>query len=183
MLNLIEEVFKNTVKSYETLLSKYYPSHESKGFTERNLTFNFSHNYLLKNENALIWQECPLSKGGYIDTFIIDIKNNSLIFIEAKRLQDTKKLRSIFADYKRIKSNYNQINRIEDFNMYQKYILLLTDVWISKIKKSYDNRFKLKEQFLSTDNINNVLIVEQEINISGSECTESYHIAYRLYKI
>ena len=54
MKEIIDNVFITTVKSYEKILGRYYPAHGSNGFTERNLTFNFSRNYLLENNNAII---------------------------------------------------------------------------------------------------------------------------------
>ena len=79
MKEIIKTVFDNTVKSYERFLKDYYPAHGSNGFTERNLTFNFSHNYLLENPNAIIWQEVPLSEGReHFDTLIIDADSKTI---------------------------------------------------------------------------------------------------------
>ena len=61
---IIKEVFDKMVKEYQRFLKLYYPAHGSNGFTERNLTFNFCHQYLNyhKNQNTkdiIVWQEIP----------------------------------------------------------------------------------------------------------------------------
>ncbi len=86
---IISTVFEKMCNSYENIFEQYYPSHGSNGFTERNLTFYFSHNYLSINCNSIIWQEVPIDNKKHFDTLIIDNDNNnkSIIIIEAKRLQ------------------------------------------------------------------------------------------------
>ncbi len=175
MGNFINEIFKATAKSYENILSRYYPSHGSNGFTERNLTFNFSHNYLTGNPEAIIWQECPLKEKGHFDTLIIDENKKSVIVIEAKRLQSDGKKESIEADSKRIKEKYHEINGIEKYAGYQKYALLLVDAWVSKERVEKDNRHKLLHEFASAESISEIKI--------NFDCSERYYLAYKLQEI
>ena len=70
-LDLIKTVMNRVKTRYEKILEDYYPSYESLGFTERNLTFNFCSQYeQLWNEksshehNLVIWQEVPICNEG-----------------------------------------------------------------------------------------------------------------------
>lgn len=183
MKEIIDNVFISTIKSYEKILSRYYPAHGSNGFTERNLTFNFSHNYLLENQDAIIWQESPLDNGKHFDTLIIDENKKAIIVVEAKRLQNEKKTESIFNDFRRINNHFEEINLHGDKLSYNKYGLLLIDVWISKKKGTADKRAILLNDLLSDDRYNDIQQSELEVKIDTFDCSESYHLVYKLFPI
>lgn len=183
MKDIIDSVFKATVKSYEKILSKYYPAHGSNGFTERNLTFNFSNNYLLKTPDAIIWQESPLKDRKHFDTLIIDEEKRAIIVVEAKRLQNEKKTESIYNDFRRINNHFGEINLHGDKLSYSKYGLLLIDVWISKKKGVADKRARQLENLFSDDRYNDIQRKELEVKIDSFDCSESYHLVYKLFPI
>jgi len=51
----IELVFRVLVKRYESLLNRYYPAHNSTGFTERNLSVNFAAAFQNVYPISLVW--------------------------------------------------------------------------------------------------------------------------------
>lgn len=183
MTKNIENVFLATVKSYEKVLGGYYPAHGSNGFTEKNLTFNFSHNYLLENQDAIIWQESPLEKGKHFDTLIIDDKKKAIVVVEAKRLQNEKKSESIYNDFRRINNHFKEINLHGEKLSYTKYGLLLIDVWISKKKGTADKRARLLKDLFSDDRYNDIQHKELEVIIDSFDCSETYHLVYKLFLI
>lgn len=188
---IIQEVFNNMCKMYESIFTNYYPSHGSTGFTERNLTFYFSHFYLKSANNLsdiIVWQEVPIEEGGHFDTLIIDTINEKIIIIEAKRLQNDQKFESILKDFDRIdtilveKKNNRGIKIPSAFSTYDKYALLLADIWIPKdneTKEGIKNNF-LKNIILKPID-NNCKIIEN-INIY-EHSEEKYWLMYNLYKI
>jgi len=186
---IVQEVFINMGKMYESIFKTYYPSHGSNGFTERNLTFYFSHFYL-KNANNLsdiiIWQEVPILGGEHFDTLIIDSINKIIFIIEAKRLQNEMKGRSIDEDFKRILSRFKEIANIDNFPNYSKYALLLADIWIPESNK---NKIDLRNFFIY---FNSELNIEKSIenritkinNINKFDHSlEEYWLMYNLYEI
>jgi len=182
---IISTVFEKMCNSYENIFEQYYPSHGSNGFTERNLTFYFSHNYLSINCNSIIWQEVPIDNKKHFDTLIIDNDNNnkSIIIIEAKRLQSTDKFNEIEADYKKIIENWCQVNKIseEPFKAYKKYVLLLADIWILN---EAVNKTKLKndfEEFKFDKSLNKQK--SKEIRNMENYSKEKYYLMYNLYSI
>jgi len=185
---IVQEVFNNMGKMYESIFETYYPSHKSNGFTERNLTFYFTHFYLQnfkKLSDIIIWQEAPLKEGGHFDTLIIDKVNEIIFIVEAKRLQNEKKGKSIEADYDRILEKFNKIANFDNYSDFNKYALLLTDIWIPK--KKIENKLKIKNNFL---NFNFDLNIEKSIENRSikikniiNHSKQEYWIMYNLYKI
>lgn len=181
MENIIKKVFANTVKSYESFLEDYYPAYSSNGFTERNLTFNFSHNYLVENPNTIIWQEVPLGNREHFDTLIIDRTNKAIFLIEAKRLGTTVKHDSIQQDYNRIITEYEKANGVKeriDSKVYSLYALLLVDIWIPK--ENGERKRNLKKQFSEYISKSEGTFSEIKENISKKEI---YEIGYKLVKV
>jgi len=185
---IVQEVFYNMSKMYESIFTSYYPSHGSNGFTERNITFYFSHFYL-KNANNLsdiiIWQEVPIKGGEHFDTMIIDTVNEMIFIIEAKRLQNKGKFESIKDDFEKIIQKNNQIKIPYDFTIFDKYAILLTDIWVPEnnnmkitLQKDFSNIFidnYLKEP---------VGIGRIEIeNIKKIHSAEEYWLMYNLYEL
>lgn len=54
LIKKIDKTFTDTGKTYINTFKHYYPSHNGNGFTERNQTFNFSHNYLKDGYDAVV---------------------------------------------------------------------------------------------------------------------------------
>ena len=184
MKDIIQTVFDNTVKSYERILADYYPSHGSTGFTERNLTFNFSHNYLIQNPNTIIWQEVPLEKNGgkneHFDTLIIDNENKTVLIIEAKRLGTNAKYDSIVEDLEKIKEKYASARAVQERldSGYSLYAMLLVDIWIPK--KNGEKKENHKTEFLQ---IKGDGYFSKPINEEKLSEKETYQLGYKLEKI
>ncbi len=147
----MEKAFIKMCNYYNDIFVQYYPSHGGNGFTERNLTFNISHNYLSLNEKAIVWQEAPILRKEHFDTLIIDKESNEIYFIEAKRLQNDNKKEQLLEDYNRIIDRWKEINRHKEFLDYKKYAILLADIWIPANSL---NKSQLKNDFniLVSDN-------------------------------
>jgi len=179
---IFEKVFSGTVQTYKNTLTNYYPSFESIGFTERNLTFNFCHNYFSVNGYAKVWQEVPLNvkneKGKYdehYDSLIIDEKNRVLVIIEAKRLNSERKLYSINEDYNRIMSQFSKINAYEKYREFSKYGILLADIWIPREGPKNTSKMELLKKFEYFSKVINSYFLKREVDAKISE-TEEYHL-------
>ncbi len=186
--NIIKEVFDKMVKEYQRFLRLYYPAHGSNGFTERNLTFNFCHQYLNyhKNQNTkdiIVWQEIPTAnpecskRNNHFDSLIIaknKIENNgSIFYIESKRIRNTSRHNSLKADLTKIQNSYKFIPDYESFQTYDKFAILLADIWI--LNENEDNRSRIKRQ------------IEMEQSYLFEEIykgeNETYHINYELHSL
>lgn len=120
------------------------------GFTERNLTFNFCHNYLDLNEEGLVWQEMPIigQSRQHIDSVIVH--SDTLILLEAKRLHSpyhfeeltsenvsyTKREHKIvqYGDLRRLQTYYKNIPIYNDLKPKECYAILLADFLIQRGK-------------------------------------------------
>jgi hypothetical protein len=178
MKEFIKTVFDKTVESYERFLGRYYPTHGSNGFTERNLTFNFSHNYLCENNNAFIWQEVPLGDREHFDTLIIDDQHKSILCIEAKRLGTDAKQKSIKTDLGRIFSFAEEIRKKID-ESYAVYAVLLVDIWIPK--KNGGKKQNMLDGFEAMENREAYISapIQEEKPLSEKE---TYQIALKVIK-
>lgn len=135
---MIETILKRMQARYSRMLDTYYPSFETTGFTERNLTFNFCHEALCLNENLIVWQEAPLSdKEQHLDSVIFDDVDKSIYIVEAKRLGAEGAKSSIENDMKRLEDLSNQWTKIRGVDdcyvperkHYKKYFVILVDLW------------------------------------------------------
>lgn len=187
MNELISRTFETTCQSYKHILENYYPAHDSNGFTERNLTFNFSHNYLSENKEAIIWQECPLKDGKHFDTLIIDDQKNSIVIVEAKRLNSEGKLNEIVNDFDRIVKFNNEIGLKGERRNYDIYGLLLIDVWVSKKRGENDRRAilleDLNEKIVHGNHFEKRLVDIGYTDDSSDGFNEKYHLAYKLFQL
>lgn len=180
--DIIEIVFDNMIKEYQTTLKSYYPAHRSNGFTERNLTFNFCSQFKEyrkttdKDPKVVIWQEVPINDKQHFDSLIIDFKQKSVFIIEAKRLYNKNYYAKLKEDLQRIKFYYPEIPEFQtSISSFSIYALLLTDLWTSKSEKKGKKKLDLKKQ------------VENEwekpfLHIFETE-NEFYHITYFMEKV
>jgi len=180
--NIIREIFNETVEDYKRFLESYYPAHGSNGFTERNLTFNFCHQYLSFREkqnekDIIVWQEVPIAnpefpkRNNHFDSLIIDNGINTIFYIESKRIRSTNHHKSLLDDLSRMQKCYKYIPEYEKFQSYEKFAILLTDIWTLSEKE--DNRSNLKRQIETKSN--NLF---QEVYRGDNE---TYHINYELH--
>ncbi len=165
--NLIHEnVFKKYQSIYEDILTKIYPSKGSTGFTERNLSVNFSKAYeKLANKNELCaytWFEFQFgdNNNNHLDAFIINDKTQEIFIIESKRYKSKRKRESIFSDIQRMPLFISDIKGRIDFNIdninrsdYKYYGIILADVWTEtpskrKICNTYQKNPKMNKDTL-----------------------------------
>ncbi len=166
----IKEAIDSTSNRYKKSLKSAFPAFKNR-LQERNLTFNFSFNYLRKHRKSVVWQEVPIKESGaeydenrsqHIDTVIINNENNAVIFIEAKcisRRNVKSRLNEMFKDLMRLKriasgekneDNVLSINNelVKACEGKDKYFLILADVWSSSKK---NNREKYIERWIRNE--------------------------------
>ena len=172
--NQIQAAFTVGMKErYQNIFNQYYPAHNSTGFTERNLSCNFSEALLaeLKDETAFVWYEAPLpitekGKCQHIDAVVFSSKTNSVFFIESKRLGDkpTGKIEDVLEDINRLldtkevfdikskKKDKKFTNRgyiLEEWyynnKLENQYVICLMDFWVEKENYKLD----IKELIIS----------------------------------
>ncbi len=143
MPDLFFDVFENYRNNYQRILSLLYPSKNSTGFTERNLSVNFANAYERVNSSAITWFEFQFGENNnlHYDAVIIDPKNKRLLLIESKRFSNPhQKIASVGADINRIqhaKDNYlhDFQLRVPDFTSYRIYGVILADIWTETQRK------------------------------------------------
>src|SRR3990167_2545688 len=102
--------FNTMSAKYEKIFSTgFYPARQSTGFTEQNLVHSYV-NALIKTlgDDSFEWLEFPWKDNKqHIDAIVISEKNNSIYYIEAKRLSVGQiKFWSLSKDIGRIKEGY-----------------------------------------------------------------------------
>lgn len=162
MLQKISDIFDDYKNIYDNILSKLYPSKNNTGFTERNLTVNFSKAYenVIHSKDVVSWFEFQfensfsMKNDNHIDCILIDDYNKNILFIEAKRFNKQFKLKSVGYDIDRVYSLYNNrkiefLNRINNIDDYEIYGVILTDVWVND--DCNDFRRKINESFVKKE--------------------------------
>lgn len=149
----ITETYQSVVDTYRNTFKEnhYLPTKKSNsslvinGFTERNLTFNFCHSYLVQHPNAIVWQEIPIDDVNrqHVDSIIID--NDWVIYIEAKRLYDVTHFKNLLDDFDRIKKRHSRITLPPKYSSYKKVVVLLADHYC--IRKGNNAKKDQKENY------------------------------------
>ncbi len=155
-----------TSDRYKKSLKSAFPAFKNR-LQERNLTFNFASYYMHSQEtdDIDVWQEVPIKKkesekkedySQHIDTVIIDKKNKSMIFIEAKcisRNHVKPRLKAMYEDLDRL---YN-IADIDNESLsicgglekyykeegYDVYFLIIANIWKSTTEEADSQRYKI----------------------------------------
>ena len=155
--DLIKTVMNRVKTRYEKILEDYYPSYDSIGFTERNLTFNFCSQFeqlwnetSLHEKNLVIWQEAPIKNGDkkdeHIDSLIID--GNFVYLVEAKRLNGSDKIGSIDDDIDRMKKIAAGEYLLRDLPKNAKFFLIvLVDFWLPRLSENQKSKNELRQLF------------------------------------
>ena len=160
-IKMIETILKRMQTRYSRMLDTYYPSFETTGFTERNLTFNFCHEALCLNEKLIVWQEAPLSdKEQHLDSIIFDDVNKSIYIVEAKRLGAEGAISSIKNDMERLEdlsTQWKKIRGVDDYYVperknYKKYFVILVDFWAPN-ESTEDSVKNLKKYISFTETV------------------------------
>ena len=160
--NQLEKVFERYQMIYKKILvsNRFYPSLDSTGFQERNLTVNFSKAYeqVYANDNVISWFELQFgeNKNNHFDCLIINMDRKEIFFIESKRFSNVKtKTSSVAKDIERIEGFVNKDrlvdNRFKDFSEFAINGVILADVWHETPSKiEVYEKFKTKTFFKGT---------------------------------
>lgn len=135
-----KEIFDAYVAQYNNVLSRMgYPAKNSTGFTERNLSVNFSKVYEKKNPEAVSWFEFQWGENNdeHIDMVLKDVGSRTMFIVEAKRFSSpSDKIASIARDIKRIPKFIEELHSLERFDVLEGadciYGMILADVWVKK---------------------------------------------------
>ena len=197
---MMEEVFDEYGRIYETILKDLYPAKNSTGFPERNLSVNFSKAYekiaATNGQNAISWFEFQFGDKNdlHIDAVIMNTSSKELIFVESKRFSEpAKKIREVGEDIDRIYSCIEELK--EDGNdsrinlkKYKKvYGLVLADVWTEtpqkkSILKAY-NENKFLEEFSTTINSKQNGISSEKYYVHDFDKLPNYHLVSFMWKL
>lgn len=135
MNNIIRRAMEEMHSRYTTILSQYYPAHNSIGFTERNLTNNFiSALEKTLGKECISWFEAPICKDGSKHIDAVVFFDDVTILIEAKRFTSVNsQVESLKSDIERMHSA-NSIEALEDglkikSKKRKHYSIVLADVW------------------------------------------------------
>ena len=107
-MKLIENTIRAAAKRFEESLKRHYPAVGGNGFNERNMTFQFAHEFC-QRENTHAFFEVPFKtqernrNDNHFDAMLFD--NTLLLVVESKRLLSKAKNESIKADIKRLRNS------------------------------------------------------------------------------
>lgn len=138
-------------ENYNSIFEKIYPSKNSTGFTERNLSVNFAKAYESFYPNAITWYEFQFGEKNnlHYDAIIVNHEHREIVVIESKRFSNLfKKITEVGADIERIcdfdKKYFEEFaERIPNLEQYSLIGVILADVWVeSENKTALKNSFK-----------------------------------------
>lgn len=141
-MNNWELVFEKYKENYKKIFDYLYPSKGSTGFTERNLSVNFTKAYEAVNTQAITWYEFSFEKGKHLDAVIIDPNSQKIIIVESKRFSNPEiKVKEVDDDIDRILGFSNNLesefkNRINNIDKYSILGVILADVWTENEQKT-----------------------------------------------
>lgn len=180
MIDKIKKAFNGTYLRYDHILNRYYPAHNSTGFTERNLTNNFVAAMEKEiGENCVSWFEAPinLNNKAHIDAVIFT--DDAMILVEAKRFTSPgSKIKSVESDIERMHCS-ESIKLLEAGLVYsnsqrKRYSVILADVWTENKEK--------KELFDTWPNClaDNEFIYSDKVSFGGLHSQKSWKHDYKL---
>ena len=173
------EIFDTYQKRYESILAILYPAKNNTGFTERNLSVNFANAYEMHNPGSVTWYEFQFGEKNnlHLDAIIVNKQRREILLIESKRFKNaTSQVAFVERDIHRIFSvndtYWEEFSaRIDGFNDYRLYGVVLADVWTESTPKE-----KLKDAFISetfvSEYIENLLLIGRMEN----QCEVKHYI-------
>lgn len=143
-------------RNYVNIFRQMYPARNRTGFTERNLSVNFSKAYEkvceTAGQNSVTWYEFQFGEKNneHYDAVIVNPVANEIIVVESKRFSELdKKLRSAAQDIERIKNfPFTETERILNVENYIAYGVLLADIWTTETT-SKRRKKEIVEQYRS----------------------------------
>lgn len=132
--SIIDETFLAMYEEYDSIFKNFYPGQGKAGFNEANLVQKFMFHYKQTYPSSIVWTELSIGEKrdgfGRLDGVIIDINNDALIIIEAKRFNQPRKLDWSVGDIKRSAELNNAIFHLIDIPIpSHRYTLVLGDIW------------------------------------------------------
>ena len=188
-----DKILAEYKKIYLNITDNFYPSLESTGFQERNLTVNFSKAYekIAREEfeegtkkTVFSWFEFQFCKDNrkndrHFDCLLVNTFRKEIVFVESKRFIGTGKKRSIEEDIDRInryaKNKIRTESRFDGFRGYHVFGLILSDVWRNeekrkdKKKKEFYQSFSDKKAFDEKGDYYILDIPDSDQKINGVE--------------
>lgn len=155
---LFESVCAEYKNNYAEIFKTIYPAKNSTGFTERNLSVNFSRAYekviSKSRQTCITWYEFQfgIENNKHYDALIINTATKEILIIESKRYNDIpRKIKSVIKDIKRINNFSSEIAnenfcRIADFSEYKIYGIILADIWTQNTS-SPKQKLQIQEQY------------------------------------
>lgn len=181
----VQETFEKVVEEYISFLKIFYPGKKSAGFNEVNQVSKFLHYYKMANPCSLVWLELSFGgSDGRMDGLIIDHQRDAVVFIEAKRMSDPRKIDAISDDLARACDAKNRNKLLYDekqeklLSLKNHYALLLVDIWD---ESSYKHNRII--DWCKDSSIKTPLNAELITNYISEPLMGKYHLAYSLYKI
>ena len=192
-MNFDREFFKRILEEikghYVNVLSEFYPTVESRGFTEENLTVAFGNAFAKRCPEAVIWYELPFVTKStdrfHIDLAILIPEEGRLVLVESKRFSVSKKVNECTRDFKRISDpknieavlgEYSKDNEGINEGIVNKYdkvtACILADVWTeSKFKREVYDQWR--DGIFFNNN-------ERDIHVDGEYYIEDFNDIDRL---
>lgn len=183
---------------YVNVLSKFYPTVRSRGFTEENLTVACGNAFAERCPGAVIWYELPFvtqpTDRFHIDLAILIPDEKHLVLVESKRFSVNKKIGDCTRDLNRISDPENIKAVLREYNedLVNKYdkvtACILADVWTeSKFKREVYDQWYNKNFF---DNNERDIHVAGEYYINdfddidglGEDIRKNYHMLMFTYE-
>lgn len=171
IISTISQTYQSVVDEYSNTFVRncYLPTKSAQsslvinGFTERNLTFNFCHAYLMQNSDAIVWQEIPIIDVNrqHVDSIIIDKKNDLVIYLEAKRLYDITHFEFLLDDLDRIKRYHSNIP-LPLNPPAKKIVVLLADLYFNGVCKKKEYKDCYYDKFFSSQEIKSLPEIEKD---------------------
>ena len=133
--SIIDETFLAMYEEYDSIFKNFYPGQGKAGFNEANLVQKFMFHYKQTYPSSIVWTELStgeksVGKYGRLDGVIIDLQNDALIIIEAKRFNQPRKLSSSIEDIVRATNLPDTIFHLNDIPIpSHRYTLVLGDIW------------------------------------------------------
>lgn len=152
---MFNNIFDTYVGIYENILSEFYPSKGSTGFTERNLSVNWvkAVEKCQRNDDIISWFEYQFGSQNnqHIDALLWNRSAETLFLIESKRFNDPlAKIREVGEDIVRLQDAYVEIKkekRIDLKRIKHCYGIILADVWVKKAQERVGRKSKILKNF------------------------------------
>ena len=198
-MNILDEVFALYKENYVKIFNVLYPAKGSTGFTERNLSVNFSKAYEKKYPSSVTWFEYQFGtkNNEHFDAIIVNKEKKELVIIESKRFSIlSAKMREAGRDIKRMIDTAlgcsDEFSRIvNDYDEYTVIGVFLADVWCEtktkcRIYESFRNKTFVtdyKEDIPGIADPHYYVTDFPGIDREYSKTLEKYHLLSLVWKI